>query len=86
VCRHASASIQKERLASWGRASCDGTLVHAHQPLYTDDLLATEAGVWAMTGVILQRPDQGDRLIPQGAPPFKREPARIARQQSYRLS
>jgi hypothetical protein len=39
-----------------------------------------------MTGVSLQRPDQGDRLMPQGALPFKREPARIARQQFYRLA
>ncbi len=33
---------------------------------YTDDLLALERGPWGIAGVSLQRPDQRDRLAPQG--------------------
>jgi fructuronate reductase len=43
-----------------------GAFVRAHQALYTDELLAAEPGDWGMTGVSLQRPDQRDRLTPQG--------------------
>src|SRR3954470_5961166 len=43
-----------------------GAFVRAHQALYTEDLLAAEPGDWGMTGVSLQRPDQRDRLMPQG--------------------
>ncbi|PVE21274.1 mannitol dehydrogenase [Microvirga sp. KLBC 81] len=43
-----------------------GAFVRAHQALYTEDLLATEPGDWGMTGISLQRPDQRDRLMPQG--------------------
>jgi fructuronate reductase len=40
--------------------------VRAHQALYTEDLLATEPGDWGMAGISLKRPDQRDRLMPQG--------------------
>lgn len=43
-----------------------GAFVRAHQLLYTEDLLETETGDWGMEGVSLQRPDQRDRLMPQG--------------------
>jgi fructuronate reductase len=43
-----------------------GAFVRAHQALYTEDLLETEPGDWGMIGVSLQRPDQRDRLLPQG--------------------
>lgn len=43
-----------------------GAFARAHQALYTEDVLATEPGDWGMTGVSLQRPDQRDRLMPQG--------------------
>ncbi len=43
-----------------------GAFVRAHQALYTEELDAAEIGDWGMTGVSLQRPDQRDRLAPQG--------------------
>jgi fructuronate reductase len=43
-----------------------GAFVRAHMATYTDDLLAIEPGAWGITGVSLQRPDQRDRLAPQG--------------------
>jgi fructuronate reductase len=43
-----------------------GAFVRAHMATYTDDLLAIEPGPWGITGVSLQRPDQRDRLAPQG--------------------
>jgi fructuronate reductase len=43
-----------------------GAFVRAHQALYTEEVLSTEPGDWGMTGVSLQRPDQRDRLMPQG--------------------
>ncbi|MBL0407151.1 mannitol dehydrogenase family protein [Microvirga aerilata] len=43
-----------------------GAFVRAHQALYTEELLAAEPSDWGMTGVSLQRPDQRDRLMPQG--------------------
>jgi fructuronate reductase len=43
-----------------------GAFVRAHQAPYTEELLAAEPGDWGMTGVSLQRPDQRDRLMPQG--------------------
>jgi fructuronate reductase len=43
-----------------------GAFVRAHMATYTDDLLAIEPGDWGIAGVSLMRPDQRDRLAPQG--------------------
>jgi fructuronate reductase len=43
-----------------------GAFVRAHAVLYTDEVLAQEPGPWGFAGVSLKRPDQRDRLAPQG--------------------
>jgi len=43
-----------------------GAFARAHLCEYTEDALALEAGPWGITGASLQRPDQRDRLEPQG--------------------
>ena len=43
-----------------------GTFFRAHGAVYTHDLLNSEGGDWGILGVSLQRPDQRDRLEPQG--------------------
>lgn len=43
-----------------------GAFFRAHGAVYTHDLLNSEGGDWGILGVSLQRPDQRDRLAPQG--------------------
>ena len=43
-----------------------GAFARAHLAEYTDDLLARQPGDWGIIGVSLKRPDQRDRLAPQG--------------------
>ena len=43
-----------------------GAFVRAHGAIYTEDALARSFGRWGYAGVSLQRPDQRDRLAPQG--------------------
>ncbi|GGH22189.1 mannitol dehydrogenase [Alsobacter metallidurans] len=43
-----------------------GAFVRAHGMLYTDDALAQDFAAWGYAGVSLKRPDQRDRLAPQG--------------------
>ena len=43
-----------------------GAFVRGHIAAYTDDVLAMAPGDWGIAGVSLQRPDQRDRLAPQG--------------------
>lgn len=43
-----------------------GAFARAHLCEYTDDALERERGAWGIIGASLQRPDQRDRLKPQG--------------------
>ncbi len=43
-----------------------GAFFRAHGALYTEDVLAPDPDPWGIIGVSLQRPDQRDRLAPQG--------------------
>ncbi|MGY2048750.1 mannitol dehydrogenase family protein [Methylobacterium sp. JK268] len=43
-----------------------GAFFRAHGALYTEDVLEARGGDWGIRGVSLQRPDQRDRLAPQG--------------------
>ncbi|MBI0539596.1 mannitol dehydrogenase family protein [Roseomonas sp. KE2513] len=43
-----------------------GAFFRAHVALYTEDVLNARGGDWGIVGVSLQRPDQRDRLVPQG--------------------
>ncbi|MEH3147397.1 MAG: mannitol dehydrogenase family protein [Methylobacterium frigidaeris] len=43
-----------------------GAFFRAHGALYTEDVLNARGGGWGILGVSLQRPDQRDRLVPQG--------------------
>ncbi|WP_043838596.1 mannitol dehydrogenase family protein [Muricoccus aerilatus] len=43
-----------------------GAFFRAHGALYTEDVLNARGGDWGIVGVSLQRPDQRDRLAPQG--------------------
>ena len=43
-----------------------GAFFRAHGALYTEDALNAGGGDWGIVGVSLQRPDQRDRLAPQG--------------------
>jgi fructuronate reductase len=43
-----------------------GAFFRAHGVLYTEDVLAEDPAPWGIIGVSLQRPDQRDRLAPQG--------------------
>jgi len=43
-----------------------GAFFRAHGALYIEDILGTDPAPWGIVGVSLQRPDQRDRLAPQG--------------------
>ncbi|MXP64241.1 mannitol dehydrogenase family protein [Roseomonas sp. M0104] len=43
-----------------------GAFFRAHGAHYTEDVLHASGGDWGVVGVSLQRPDQRDRLAPQG--------------------
>src|SRR4051812_12884854 len=43
-----------------------GAFFRGHGAQYTEDVLHRRGGSWGIVGVSLQRPDQRDRLAPQG--------------------